>query len=494
VRPFEWLLVGLLAARLLAILLRGESGMLWRLLTAVGVGGALVAHLAWEGPRWTMAPSYVLATVVVLLIAWERPHPKAVMLKMGRNRRLRRPVPWGRATLALVLWAPTVALSVLLPVWTPPAPTGAWAVGSRSFALALPDALGADGQVERGRRTMARMWYPVDPARALPNDAPWVERGGGLLRSMARSAGLPDFVFSHLRLVRTHAAWFAPLAPPSEPSGWPVVTFDHGLGGFRSQNTYLAEELASHGAVVVALDHPGDALGTTLPDGTVIPYVGLPHAAAPGYAAAVVALGERWQADTSALLQFLADLAPVGDLADFAGALDLQRVVASGHSTGGGVAVEVCQAWAGCRATLSLDPWWAPVHPTRLASGTDKPVLAIASDPQLAYFPPSNDDRFARFAAASPAQVRLLVLEGGGHHDFDDLALLSPLAARFGHHVGPVAKESAMAVVRRVAVALLAGDAPDDLAAAAPAPLWATPAPRLPLPAPPTPRLPPPGP
>jgi dienelactone hydrolase len=493
-RPFEWLLVGLLAARLLAILLRGESGMWWRVLTAIGVGGALVAHLAWEGPRWTMAPSYLVATVIVLLIAWERPHPKAVMLKMGRNRRLRRPVPWGRTIVALVLWAPTVALSWLLPVWSLPAPTGPWAVGSRSFPMALPDAPGADGELERGRRTMVRMWYPVDPALALPNDAPWVERGGVVLRAMALSAGLPSFVFSHLGLVRTHAAWLAPPASPPGPSGWPVVTFDHGLGGFRSQNTFLAEELASHGAVVVALDHPGDALGTTLPDGTTLPYVGLPDAAAPGYAGAVVALGERWRTDTLALLEALAGSAPAGAPAGLAGVLDLQRVVATGHSTGGGVAVEVCLAWPGCRATLALDPWWAPVHPTRLADGSQKPVLVIASDPELAYFSAANDDRFGRLAAASKAEVRLLVLDGGGHHDVDDTALLSPLAARLGHHVGPVPKDDAMAAVRGVALALLGGAGPDDLAADPPAPLRATPAPRFPLPAPPPPRLPSPGP
>jgi dienelactone hydrolase len=493
VRAFEWLLVGLLAARLIAILLRGESGMRWRLLTAIGVGGALVAHLAWEGPRWTMAPSYLVATIVVLLIAYERPHPKAVMLRMGRNRRLRRPVPWGRAIASLVLWAPTVALSWLVPVWTlPRADRG---VGGGKPVVPVDAARGP-----RFRRRQ-RAGASHDGADVVPRgpgaDAAARRPVGGAGRrgaARARPLGRPaSFVFSHLRLVPTHAAWAAPLAPPPDPAGWPVVTFDHGLGGFRSQNTFLAEDLASHGAVVVAIDHPGDALGTTLPDGTTLPYVGLPPAAAPGYAAAVVALGARWQADTLALLAMLADLAPAGDLAGFAGALDLERVVATGHSTGGGVAVEVCLAWTGCRATLALDPWWAPVHPNRLAGGTEKPVLVIASDPALGYFAPSNDDRFVRFAAASGAEVRLLVLEGGGHHDVNDTALLSPLAARFGHHVGPVAKEDAMAAVRGVALALLAGATPDELAATPPPPLWATPAPRRPVPAPPAPRLPPPG-
>jgi len=468
VRTFELLLIALLALRVAAILLRGESGMVWRLLSAIGVGGALVAHLAWEGSRWTLAPSYALAVAFVLLLAWERPHPKAVMLRMGRNRRLRRPVPWWRALLVALLWLPTVAVAWLLPLWALPAPTGPWAVGSLSFALPLTDVPGAEGG---GRRTMARVWYPVDPGLGLPHDAPWVERADRLLPAIAASGGLPPFVFGHLRLVRTHAAWAAPLAAPPDGRGWPVATFDHGLGGFRSQNTFLAEELASHGAVVVAIDHPGDALATTLPDGTTLPYVGLPESTEPGYVAAVVALGARWAADTLTLLRTLDELAPVGDLAPFAGALDLERVWATGHSTGGSAAVEVCHAWPGCRGALALDPWWAPVDPARLAAGSERPLLVVTSDPALGYFAPTNADRFARFAAASVAEVAALVLVDGGHHDVNDTASLSPVAARFGHHVGPVAKGAAMAAVRDVAVALLAGRSPSEVAAVAAPPL-----------------------
>ena len=257
------------------------------------------------------------------------------------------------------------------------------------------------------------------------------------------------------------------MAPAGEPGGWPLVTFAHGLGGFRSQSTFLVEELASHGVVVVALDHPGDALGTTLPGGAMLPYVGLPASSAPGYADAVVAMGSRWTADTVALLRTLRDLLPAGDLALFAGALDLERVVAAGHSTGGGVAVEVCHAWDGCLAALALDPWWGPVDPARLEAGGERPLAVVSSDPALAYFAPTNGDRFVRFTDASAAPVVGLVLEGGGHYDFSDTMLLAPswLAVRFGLSVGPVDKDAAMAAVRDVSRALLAAatiDAGDD--------------------------------
>lgn len=469
-RTFEWLLLALVAARILAVLLRGEAGAVWRGLIAVGAGGALVAHLALEGPRWSMAPAYLAVALAVLLLPWERPHPKAVLLRSGRNRRRRRPVPWGRALLAALLWVPVAALPVLLPVPVLPAPTGSWAVGSLSFPLALAGVVRPDGTAGTGRRTMARVWYPVDPALELPHDAPWLERADVVMRELGGSHGVPGFVFSHLTLVRSHAAWRAPLAPPPE-GGWPVATFAHGLGGFRSQNTFLNEELASHGFVVVALDHPGDALATTLPDGTTLPYVGLPRTTAPGYVEAVVGMGARWTGDTLALLGTLEALLPLGDLAAFAGTLDLERVVTIGHSTGGAVAVEACHAWAGCRAVLALDPWWGPVDPARLEAGTDRPLVIVESDPELGYFAPTNADRRARFLVASEAPTLTLVLEGAAHHDLNDTVLVSPVAGRFGYSVGPVDKGAAMAATRELALAVLgasaAGAEPDELVAAA---------------------------
>ena len=458
-RPVEWLLLGLVAGRIVSMLFRGEAGAAWRSAVAVAAGGAWIAHLALEGPRWSMGPIYLAVVVALVLLPWERPHAKAVLARVGANRRRRRPRPWGRALLWSAAWLPAAALPILLPVPVLPAPTGPWGVGTVSFALALPDVRLPDASVETGRLSMARLWYPVAFDAPTTVDAPWVERADVVLPAMAARGGLPAFTFDHLALIRTHTAWSAELAPAPEAAGWPLIVFDHGLGGFRHQNTFLVEELASHGVVVAAIDHPRDALGTTLPDGTTLPYVGLPAASAPGYAEAVVALGSRWTADSLTLLGVLRDLLPVGDLAPFAGALDLGRVVAVGHSTGGGVAVDVCHAWHGCTAVLALDPWWGPVDPARLEAGSERPLVVVDSDPALGYFAPSNGDRFARFVDASAAPVLAFVLEGGGHHDLDDTMQLAPswLALRLGHSVGPVDKGEAMASVRAVSRALVAG-------------------------------------
>ena len=52
---------------------------------------------------------------------------------------------------------------------------------------------------------------------------------------------------------------------------FPLLVFSHGNGGFRHQNTFQAEYLASHGYIVAAADHTGNAAVTVLPD-QIVPY------------------------------------------------------------------------------------------------------------------------------------------------------------------------------------------------------------------------------
>lgn len=54
-------------------------------------------------------------------------------------------------------------------------------------------------------------------------------------------------------------------------SSFPLLVFSHGNGGFRHQNTWQAEYLASHGYIVAAPDHTGNAAISILPD-RILPY------------------------------------------------------------------------------------------------------------------------------------------------------------------------------------------------------------------------------
>ena len=121
------------------------------------------------------------------------------------------------------------------------------------------------------RTVVAQLWYP---ARQPPGDAEraqYLGRTRGEARTVAAGIagylGLPAFLLDGAARARTAAFPGAAVAEGDER--FPIVVFSPGLGGVRTQNT--AEELASRGYVVAALDHPHDSAAVVLDDGRTIP-------------------------------------------------------------------------------------------------------------------------------------------------------------------------------------------------------------------------------
>jgi dienelactone hydrolase len=118
------------------------------------------------------------------------------------------------------------------PAVTLPAPTGGSPVGRDAVALADP--------ARGGRRLMVTRWYPATSARGRPLA---VYAGPRLTATL----GLPP--------VRVHARDRA----PARRSRLPVVLFSPGRGAPRILYQALAEDLASHGYLVIGVDHTGEA-------------------------------------------------------------------------------------------------------------------------------------------------------------------------------------------------------------------------------------------
>ncbi|MHC5063768.1 MAG: dienelactone hydrolase family protein [Planctomycetota bacterium] len=243
-RSFEVLLI---VANLLALLWPLMSGRVRRQ-WLVFVSGAcfllLFAHLAWEGYRWQMIPAY-LCTVVLFIggqlrFWWFKPLPKA------RRR-------WALAVVGsslglLLLCLATLAAS-LVPVFDFPGHTGVFQVGRRSIA-ALP---GADPSLQ--------LWYPTqaDPGEGS-SYALELDRPGTAFPGLS-----PEF-FAHLSLLRSPAIEGAPLAVP-ESGRLPLVVFIQHRPVPLGWSSYLCEDLASHGFVVLGMDaHPEYGMGSTLVD------------------------------------------------------------------------------------------------------------------------------------------------------------------------------------------------------------------------------------
>ena len=151
-------------------------------------------------------------------------------------------------------WAATRARTL-------PAPTGPYAVGRRSLAWRdefRQDPLAPDPMAMR--ELFVWVWYPAAnvpgaaPAPYLPK--PWLNVIG---RQPSQQ---------HLDRVRPHAIDGAPVSA-AQPT-YPVLVFSPGLSIQPISYTALAEDLASHGYIVVAIAHPYSTPVVAFPDGHVV--------------------------------------------------------------------------------------------------------------------------------------------------------------------------------------------------------------------------------
>lgn len=409
-RPLEILVPLLLAIRLFWRPAR-QSHLWYFTLT---VFAALLLHILIEGWRWQMIPLYVLTIILTALpfLGIEVKPPASY--------------------LTLILLAVSTALPILLPVPSIPAPNGPYEVGTRIYELTDESRRELYSGVDEARRFQIQVWYPSE-AGSSDERAPWMANADVFAPSISQDIlNLPPFFLGHLALVKVPAHVNA--AAASTGTGFPVILFSHGWNGFNAQNTGQALHLASHGYVVVGVQHTYGAVITVFEDGTIAKNnpSALPDGAPDEeYEIAARKLADQWAGDLAFTLDFLGGQNGDAD-SPFYGRLDLTRAGVYGHSTGGGAAIQFCGTDARCHALLGMDPFIRPVSQEVLDRGIAQPSLFLFSQRWADDTGSRNNRLFDPFYKKSAEAYGSLAIEGTAHYDFSDLPLLSPLAPQLG--------------------------------------------------------------
>jgi dienelactone hydrolase len=133
---------------------------------------------------------------------------------------------------------------------TLPYPSGPYPVGSASCEIA--DSSRAVHLVSQdvGRRIFTKSWYP---ARASASDTCRRERLWEQIRSEPNVPGFAKLLLRPAMKVMTNSYEDAPYETAAGPPR--ILIYSHGLISFASENSMLMEHLASHGYVVIALQH-----------------------------------------------------------------------------------------------------------------------------------------------------------------------------------------------------------------------------------------------
>jgi predicted dienelactone hydrolase len=253
-----------------------------------------------------------------------------------------------------------------------PSPSGPHAVGRVSYDWVDPSRAEAysDDLVAR-RELVVWIWYPAATAQAG-------ERAPYLPPPWAPAA---QFLGLETDGLRAHSVPDAPMDEGTErfpvlvlsPSGFPPLLL-----------ATLAEELASHGHVVVGVNHTYETTVTVFSDGRVVP--ASPSALAGAIGPQTGAHDEVFRARAGVCVNKTADLMFVADqvrrldadaTSRFGGRLDLSRLGALGHSFGGNAALEWCRTDPRCRAAVNLDgAVWTDVGRV----GLDRPALQVLAE------------------------------------------------------------------------------------------------------------------
>ncbi len=371
-------------------------------------------HLIIEGYRWQMWPVYLLLAFLFL----------------SREKQFRAP-----PKLALLFWW---ALAVFLPVSVPvpnlPSPSGPFSVGTVIYHWS--DSTRAEWFTEDPsdiRELMVQFWYPANE-QVRGSRAAYLDHVPLRARAVGERVGLPALMIQHLKLVKSHSREIAPPADRGNP--FPLLIFSHGLGGMKGQNTILMEELASHGYVVVAMDHPFDANMTVFPATTDSPPDGhtadYRSAIPDGTADSVWLQIRNRQLETRiADVQFVI-ARTVKAKSAVRGHINFGKIGILGHSFGGATAVLTAMRDDRIKAVAALDGWFVPFALTDEETKLNVPFLYIGQEA----WPSWNEKRHRHYLRLlkknSSGNVFHIAIEKSRHYDFADIPYFSPLTRVLG--------------------------------------------------------------
>jgi hypothetical protein len=308
---------------------------------------------------------------------------------------------------------------------TLPVPTGHFAVGRTTYTWVNndeTDELAPSGRAKR--EVVAWMWYPsaaattATPTEYLP--APW-------RKALADSSGvlMSRFLTRDLAFVRTHSTSRPDVS--AEQRSYPVVILRAGGGALTTDFTTLAEDLASHGYIVVGFDAPYRTFVVVLSDNRVVarPPMNDPENLPADQALRLInRLLLMWTSDTAFVVSQLQQLNAADPSGKLTGRLDMQRLGMFGHSFGGATALQFCHDDTRCKAGIDLDG--AP-YGNVVQEGLQQPFLFILSDHSRELADPASRQIHADFESIYdrlPSGRLFLTIRGANHFSFSDQMLV----------------------------------------------------------------------
>ena len=304
-------------------------------------------------------------------------------------------------------------------------PTGTYFVGRLTFDWkdsSRTDILASSPGVKR--ELTVWIWYPSS-VKKYQLTVDYLPKAWQKALAMKQGFIMSNLFTKNLSKVHPHATSNTELSP--EQVKYPIVILKSGIGTLATDYTSLAEDLASHGYIVVGNDSPYSTFVVVYADGRVIEKTAQGNPGETGASSAnrihlANSLIRIWSDDTKFILNKLEYLNKVDSTNRFFGRLDMNSVGIFGHSFGGATAAQFCYDDPRCKAGIDMDG--APFG-TVVQAGLKKPFMFILADHAGESDSLSNKikSNIEGIYNSLPQNHVWISLHGAKHFNFTDMAL-----------------------------------------------------------------------
>ncbi|OBR65057.1 hypothetical protein A7K91_05715 [Paenibacillus oryzae] len=378
--------------------------------------GTLFLHLVIEHFRWLMVPVYGIVIVAAI----------GCILKI-RNYASLQPKRLKSVLLslcALLAGGLTVAMTGFLPLFQFEKPSGPYRVGVIDYTWTDSGRSLANGS---NRRLNVRIWYPASDEPSTP--AYYIPQADLFIEAVKKQYGLWSLLLSSYRRLEIPAQYAAPFYNNADPV--PAIVYLHGNHlGTRFTSTFQAIDLASHGYMVIAIEHPGTAFLSVFDKDNYTPFTNLfteLPAQFSAHNAVSIPLLEEMHSDVQFVLDYIQDIDHHDSNSLLANRMDPDRIALVGHSFGGAAAAHILAHSTTVKAAVNLDGYLYGEYPDE---APQKPLLIINGGLDIEGLEETmnglEEEREIRNRMLGDTGLEV-TLPKAGHLNFTDLPLYSPL-------------------------------------------------------------------
>jgi dienelactone hydrolase len=303
-----------------------------------------------------------------------------------------------------------------------PQPTGQWRVGSSELLW------NRDGISPSDPAVISKVWYPTDSQNGI--NSPYLERMGRTFSPKITLNLFYSLIFSKFLLGRVGATPALVNAVPCQSlGGFPLVLFSPGLTGINSLNTFYALEFASHGFIVVGINHPGSSASTMLTDGSQI---GITQEVLDAFSNPDLMISKLAidQADNiSLVLEQVINLNSTVDSLLYQ-KINVNKIFAAGHSFGGSASFLACCQDQRISKSVNFDGYFF-INEIDIDHREKDFLLILPDRPIPKKSKPLNKfalmmekDREKISQLADNKNFNVILLNGASHVNFSDLPLI----------------------------------------------------------------------